>query len=226
MVSRNRLFGWMVAALLAPGMAQAQVAQPPRPPQGAVQPPPAQQPARPGTPGATGAPGSASTGMPISTDYVIGPDDVLGIVFWRDADMTQDVTVRPDGNITLPLIRDIKAVGLRPDELREVITKAAAKFIADPNVTVIVRQINSRNVFVMGQVLRPGPYPVSGQMNVLQLLAIAGGLGEYADSEKITITRTEAGKPVTLKFNFKDVTRGKNPDQNILLKPGDTVVVP
>jgi polysaccharide export outer membrane protein len=215
----------MVAALLAPGVAHAQVAGQPRPAQGAVQPPAAQQPtARPGAP--AGAPAGVSTGLPISTDYVIGPDDVLGIVFWRDADMTQDVTVRPDGNITLPLIRDIKAVGLRPDELREVITKAAAKFIADPNVTVIVRQINSRNVFVMGQVLRPGPYPVSGQMTVLQLLAVAGGLGEYADSEKITITRTEDGKPVTLKFNFKDVARGKNPEQNIVLKPGDTVVVP
>jgi polysaccharide export outer membrane protein len=224
MPSRSRFHVWIVAALLAPGVAQAQVAAQPRPAQGAVQPPTAQQPpARPGTPG---APAGVSTGLPISTDYVIGPDDVLGIVFWRDADMTQDVTVRPDGNITLPLIRDIKAVGLRPDELREVITKAAAKFIADPNVTVIVRQINSRNVFVMGQVLRPGPYPVSGQMNVLQLLAVAGGLGEYADSEKITITRSEDGKPVTLKFNFKDVARGKNPQQNIVLKPGDTVVVP
>jgi polysaccharide export outer membrane protein len=169
---------------------------------------------------------AASTGLPIPTDYVIGPDDVLGIVFWRDADMTGDVTVRPDGMITLPLIRDVKAAGLRPDELREQIQKAAAKFIEDPNVTVVVRQINSRNVFITGQVSRPGPYPVSGQMTVLQLIAVAGGLSEFADEKGITITRTEGGKTQTLKFNYKDVARGKNMQQNIVLKPGDTVVVP
>ncbi len=82
---------------------------------------------------------------------MIGPDDVLGVVFWRDADMSGDVTVRPDGNITLPLLRDVKAAGLRPDQLREQIQKAAAKFIADPNVSVVVRQINSRNVFITGR---------------------------------------------------------------------------
>jgi polysaccharide export outer membrane protein len=153
--------------------------------------PVAPQPARPGTPpGGAAAPvqgprtptsTTASTGMPTPTDYVIGPDDVLGIVFWRDTEMTGDVTVRPDGNITLPLLRDIKAAGLRPEELREAITKAASKLIADPNVSVVVRQINSRNVFITGQVARPGAYPVSGQMTVLQLVAVAGGLTEYAD---------------------------------------------
>jgi polysaccharide export outer membrane protein len=158
------------------------------------------------------------------TDYTIGPDDVLGIIFWRDQDMTGDVTVRPDGMITLPLLRDIKAAGLRPDELRDVIQKSAAKFIADPNVTVVVRQINSRNVFIMGQVLRPGAYPVSGTMTALQLIALAGGLNEFADAKGITITRV--GSAEVFKFNYKDVTRGKNMAQNIVLKPGDTVVVP
>ena len=224
MASRSCLRVVMVGWLMASGVAQAQVAQQPRPTQPtqpAGQPP---APARPGTQ-AGGTP-TASTGLPISTDYVIGPDDVLGIVFWRDADMTQDVTVRPDGKITLPLIRDVQAAGLRPDELREVITKASAKFIADANVTVVVRQINSRNVFITGQVVRPGPFPVSGQMTVLQLVAVAGGLTEYANGKQITIMRVENGKTQTFRFNYNDVAKGKNVEQNIVLKPGDTVVVP
>lgn len=177
-------------------------------------------------PGGRPASGAASTGMPVPTDYVIGPDDVLGIVFWRDADMSGDVTVRPDGMITLPLVQDVKAAGLTPDVLRQQIQQAASKFISDPNVTVIVRQINSRNVFITGEVARPGPFPVSGQMTVLQLIAVAGGVSEYADRKNITITRTENGKPVTFKFNYNDVSKGKNVNQNIVLKPGDTVVVP
>ena len=169
---------------------------------------------------------TASTGMPIPTDYVIGPDDVLGIVFWREPEMSGDVTVRPDGNITLPLIRDIKAAGLRPDELREAITKAATKYVSDPNVSVVVRQINSRNVFITGQVARPGAYPVSGQMTVLQLVAVAGGLTEYADEGQISVLRTENGKSVRLRFNYGEVARGKRLEQNVVLKPGDQVVVP
>jgi polysaccharide biosynthesis/export protein len=219
MVMRLRAcFGTLMSTvLLTAAVASAQTA-PPRATPGQV---PAAQPA-----GARQAPGTASTGMPISTDYTIGPDDVLGIVFWRDADMTQDVTVRPDGNITLPLIRDIQAAGLKPEQLRDIITKAAAKFIADPNVTVVVRQINSRNVFITGQVTRPGPYPVSGQMTVIQLISVAGGLTEYADRKGITIMRTENGKADILRFNYNDVTKGKNIAQNVVLKPGDTVMVP
>lgn len=211
----------VVALVAAPAVASAQVApQPARPT------PPAGGVATPGQAPRTPATATASTGMPVPTEYVIGPDDVLGIVFWRDADMTGDVTVRPDGNITLPLLRDIKAAGLRPDELREAITKAAAKLIADPNVSVVVRQINSRNVFITGQVARPGAYPVSGQMTVLQLIAVAGGLTEYADGGQIGIVRTENGKSVRHRFNYGDFARGKKLEQNIVLRPGDQVVVP
>jgi polysaccharide export outer membrane protein len=165
---------------------------------------------------------AVSTGTSVPGDYVIGPDDVLGIQFWRDADMSGDVTVRPDGMITLPLIRDVKAAGLRPEELRDVIVKAASKLIEDPNVTVIVRQINSRNVFVTGQVTRPGAYGVSGEMRVLQAITLAGGLTEYAKGKKIRIVRE--GK--SFLFNYNEALEGKNLDQNIVLKPGDTVVVP
>ena len=163
-----------------------------------------------------------STGVAVPTDYVIGPDDVLGIQFWRDQDMSGDVTVRPDGMITLPLIREIKAAGLKPEELRDQIVKAAAKYIEDPNVTVFVRQINSRNVFITGQVARPGGYAVSGQMKVLQVIALAGGLNEYANGKKIRIMREDKSFP----FNYNEVLDGKKLEQNIVLKPGDTIMVP
>jgi polysaccharide biosynthesis/export protein len=210
-----------IAAFVAPATTWAQV-QPPANPQPTARPMPG--PLQGGR--APGTPPTASTGLAVPTDYTIGPDDVLGVVFWRDADMTGDVVVRPDGMITLPLLHDIKAAGLRPDELRLKIVEAAAKLIEDPNVSVVVRQINSRNVFITGQVARPGPYPVSGQMTVLQLIAIAGGVGEFADKKNITITRVQGGKTETLKFNYKDVAKGKSLEQNIILKPGDTVVVP
>lgn len=216
-VSRLTVASLALALLLAPAGAPLLQAQ--APPAGAQTP-------RPGTPAAPTTPTAIATGAPIPTDYVIGPDDVLGVLFWRDADMSGDVTVRPDGMITLPLVRDIKAAGLKPDELRAQIQKAASKYIEDPNVTVVVRQINSRNVFITGEVARPGPYPISGQLTVLQLIAISGGLNEFANEKDITITRTENGKTQAFRFNYKDVSRGKSLDQNIVLKPGDIVVVP
>jgi general secretion pathway protein A len=159
-------------------------------------------------------------------DYVIGPEDVLGIVFWRDADMTGDVTVRPDGMITLPLVGELRAVGLKPDALRDLITKASSKYLEDINVTVVVRRINSRKAFITGEVRTPGGYDLAGPRTVMQLIAMAGGLTEYADGGKITIMRQENGQTKTLKFNYKDVSRGKNLQQNVEVKPGDTVVVP
>jgi polysaccharide export outer membrane protein len=192
--------------------------------------PAAPAPARPGTTGpmqgrpAPTGPAVTSTGIATPTDYVIGPDDVLGIVFWRDTEMSGDVTVRPDGMITLPLLQDIKAAGLRPDELRAKIVEAAAKLIEDPNVSVTVRQINSRNVFVTGQVIRPGGYPVSGQMTVMQIISVAGGLTEFADG-KAVILRAEAGKQKPFEVNLNDVAKGKKIEQNIVLKPGDTIMV-
>jgi polysaccharide biosynthesis/export protein len=210
-----------IAAFVAPATAWAQV-QPPTTPPATARPLPS--PLQGGR--TAGTPPTASTGIAMPTDYTIGPDDVLGVVFWRDTDMTGDVVVRPDGMITLPLLHDIKAAGLRPEELRQKIVEAAAKLIEDPNVSIVVRQINSRNVFITGQVARPGPFPVSGQMTVMQLIAIAGGVSEFADQKNISITRVQNGKTETFKFNYKDVARGKRPEQNIILKPGDTVVVP
>jgi len=162
----------------------------------------------------------------VPAGYVIGSEDVLGIVFWRDAEMTGDVTVRPDGMITLPLIGDLRAVGLKTEALRDAITAAASKYLEDINVTVVVRQIHSRKVFITGEVRTPNAYPLAGPLTVMQLVALAGGLNEYADGGNITIMRTDGGQTRTFKFNYKDVSKGKNLAQNIELKPGDTVVVP
>ena len=169
---------------------------------------------------------AVSTGVPLPTAYVIGPEDVLLIVVWREKDMSADVVVRPDGKITLPLLNDLQAAGLTPDQLRQTVEKAASKYVAEPNATVIVKAINSRKVHILGSVGRAGTYPLSGDMTVLQLIALAGGLQEYADAKHITVMRKEDGKDTVLKFNYKDVVRQKNMPQNVQLKPGDTVIVP
>jgi polysaccharide biosynthesis/export protein len=160
-------------------------------------------------------------------NYVIGPDDVLSVLFWRDKDMTADVVVRPDGKISLPLINDIQAGGLTPSELCEAVKAVARRYVEDPSVTVVVKQINSRKLFITGQVEKPGPYPMGGPTTVLQLIATAGGLREFADGKRILIMRTDkTGKQTGRLFNYRQVTEGKNLAQNIELQPGDTVVVP
>ena len=158
--------------------------------------------------------------------YVIGPNDVLTVVFWRDKDMSADVVVRPDGNITLPLLNDVRAAGLTPDELRARIVAEAQRFIEDPSPTVVVKEINSRKVFITGQVEKPGPYPLSVSMTVIQLIAMAGGLKEFADGKNILVMRTENGTQNAFSFDYQQLLKRKNLHQNIELKPGDTVVVP
>lgn len=170
------------------------------------------------------APASAPTAPPGS--YLIGPEDVLGVVFWREPEISGDLTVRPDGRITLPLIGEMQAEGLTPEALKAQIQTAAGKFISDPNVAVVVRQTNSRKVFITGKVVTPGTYPLAGPRNVMQIIALAGGLTEYADAKNITIMRNDKGTIKSFKFNYKDIARGKNLEQNIPLQPGDTVVVP
>ena len=168
----------------------------------------------------------APTGVTPPADYVIGPEDQLTIMFWREKDMSADVVVRPDGKITLPLLNEVQASGLTPEQLRLKVTDEAKRYVEEPNATVVVRQINSRKVFITGQVGKGGPYPLSSAMTVLQLISLAGGVNEYAKVSKISIMRTENGKPVRFPFNYKEVIEGKNLKQNIELKPGDTVIVP
>jgi polysaccharide biosynthesis/export protein len=158
--------------------------------------------------------------------YVIGPDDVLSVLFWREKDMSVDVVVRPDGKISLPLVNDIQAGGLTPGQLRDNVNTLARKYLDEPSVTVVVKQINSRKLFITGQVEKPGPFPMSGPTTVLQLISMAGGLKEFTDGKRILIMRTRDGKQTARMFNYRDVTSGKHLEQNIELQPGDTVVVP
>jgi polysaccharide biosynthesis/export protein len=180
--------------------------------------------ARPATPAA--APAAPPAGVRVPEDYVIGPEDILLISFWRDDSMSGEAVVRPDGKITLKLLNDIDVVGLTPEQLRQKLAKDATKFLEEPAPTVIVKQINSRKVFITGEVTKPGPYPLNAPTTVIQLITVAGGLNEYAKSEEIGILRTENGKTMRLPFNYKQVREGKKLEQNVLLKPGDTVIVP
>jgi polysaccharide biosynthesis/export protein len=165
-------------------------------------------------------------GVPLPADFVIGAEDGLGVLFWHEPEMSGDVVVRPDGLITLPLIGDIRAAGLKPETLRQEIQKAASRYLTEVNVMVVVRQINSRRVFITGEVAKPGAYPLTGPRTVMQLIALAGGLNEYADSNGITVMRIENGHQRSFQFHYRDVARGKALSQNIALQPGDTVVVP
>ncbi|MEO8682071.1 MAG: polysaccharide biosynthesis/export family protein [Vicinamibacterales bacterium] len=172
---------------------------------------------------------AAPTTAPASvlpSGYVIGADDVLSIVFWKDKEMSAEVTVRPDGKVALPLLNDLQAAGLTPDGLRDRVIAAARKYVEDPNPTVIVKTINSRKVFITGQVEKPGTYALNNPVTVLQLIAMAGGLRDFAKGKNISVLRTEDGRQVFYGFNYQEVVGRKNLDQNIDLRPGDTVVVP
>jgi polysaccharide biosynthesis/export protein len=167
-----------------------------------------------------------TTGIQPPPGYIIGARDVLSVIFWRDKDMSADVSVRPDGMISLPLINEIKAEGLTPDQLRDQVAQRAARYIADPTVSIVVREINSRQVFITGEVNKPGAYSLMMPTSVMQLISLAGGLREYAKTKDIVILRTESGKQTAIPFNYKDVMNRKKLTQNILLQPGDTVIVP
>ena len=158
--------------------------------------------------------------------FVIGPEDVLEISVWKEADVSRTVPVRPDGKISIPLLNDLQATGLTPVQLQEELTQALRKFITGPQVTVIVREINSRRIFVIGEVTRPGAFPMFPSMTVLQALSTAGGFSQFAKLSGVYVLRLENGKQVTYPFNYKDVIRGLRPEQNINLRPGDTIVVP
>ena len=184
---------------------------------------PAGTPAQPPTQPATGA-------ITPPADYVIGPEDVLVILFWRDKEISTETTVRPDGKISLLLVNEIQAAGLTPEELRLSIMKAAASqklFAEEPTVSVGVKAINSRKVYISGAVGKPGPYPLNSPLNVLQLITLAGGLNEYADKENIQLIRNENGAPKSYRINYKEIEKGKNLTKNLMqLKAGDQLIVP
>jgi len=159
-------------------------------------------------------------------NYVIGSQDMLDISVWREPDFSRTVPVRPDGKISLPLLNDMQAAGLTPSQLAEELTKSLNKFVTNPQVTIIVTQINSQRFYVLGEATRPGAYTLIPDMTILQALSNAGGFTTYANAKKIYLLRQENGKQQKLSFNYKDVISGKRTEQNIALKNGDTIVVP
>lgn len=161
----------------------------------------------------------------LPSDYVIGVEDVLSVIFWREKDMSADVVVRPDGKISLPMLNDVPAAGLTPEALAAVVAKAGTKFVRDAGATVIVKEIRSRKIYIIGEVARPGTFQLGSEMTVLQAIGEAGGFIEGADKGDVIIVRNEAGKERRFKFNYNDVVKGKNPAQNIKLQPGDTIIV-
>lgn len=158
--------------------------------------------------------------------YKIGPQDVLRIDVWKEPEISRTVPVRPDGKISLPLLNDVQAAGLTATELSGVLTEGLKKYINNPQVTVGVTEINSRRVYVTGEVTRPGALPLLPNMTVLQGLSSTGGFTQFARVKNIYVLRTIDGKQQKLPFNYKEVLNGHNPVQNILLQPGDVIVVP
>ncbi len=160
-----------------------------------------------------------------AAEYVIGPEDVLHVAVWKEADLTATLPVRPDGKISLPLLNDVQAAGLTPIQLADSVTEKLKKFISDPRVTVVVTQINSKRVYLVGEVSHAGPLPMLPNMTVLQALASAG-MNQFANTKKIYILRTENGKQEKLPVNYSKLLKGEEMDRNYPLKPGDTIVVP
>ena len=159
-------------------------------------------------------------------EYAIGAEDVLGILVWREPELSLDVIVRPDGYVTLPLLNDVLASGKRPGELKEHLQQLLRVYVKDPNVTVIVREIKSRTVSITGRIVKPGSYPILGPMRALDLVARAGGLAPTADARHLSVLRTERGERISLPLDYTEVTRGLRVWQDVLLRPGDTIVVP
>lgn len=159
--------------------------------------------------------------------YVIGNDDVLAINVWKEPEISRSVPVRPDGKISLPLIGDVQAAGLTPAQLQADLEKKFTSFISAPDVSVIVQEVKSQKFNILGEVNRPGSYPLSTPMRVLDAIALSGGFRDFAKSKDVYVLRTAAdGKRERLPFNYKQVIKGRNQQQNVELQPGDTIVVP
>ncbi len=179
---------------------------------------------------ATVAPSATDTktNVQLGDVYRIGVEDELQISVWREPELSLPVVVRPDGMITLPLLNDLSVVGQTTDELRAMLTEKLKAFVNDPQVTITVRQIRSRKVFLVGQVSRQGAYQLNGRKTILELLTEAGGLGVFAKSRSIYVLRTVNGKEQKIPFNYKKMVSGRGNEvrDDILLVPGDIVVVP
>jgi len=159
--------------------------------------------------------------------YIIGPQDTLSVSVWKEPDLSsQSVQVRPDGKVSIPLLNDVQATGLTALQLSSQITTGLKKYVADPRVTVVVTAVNSRRVYVLGEVVHAGGFALLPDMTVLQAISDAGGLTQFAHGKKIYVLRNEGGQQVKYPFNYNKVLKGENAEQNFPLKSGDTIVVP
>jgi polysaccharide export outer membrane protein len=169
----------------------------------------------------------AETSTPHNSTFVIGNDDRLNINVWKDPELTKTVQVRPDGKISMPLIGELQAAGRTPLQLEQEISDKLKAYVTQPDVTVIVEQINSEKFNILGKVAKPGSYPLTTTTTVLDAIAEAGGFLDFAKQKGVYILRPKpGGGEVRLHFNYKDVIKGKNPQENVRLEPHDTVVVP
>ena len=162
----------------------------------------------------------------VASAYIIGAMDVLEIQVWKEPDLSRQVLVRPDGNITLPLIGDIRASDMNTLDLKALLTERLRNFVDNPEVTVTLLESRSKNFYIIGKVNRPGTYPLTPNMTVLQALSAAGDLADWADKNSIRIIRRSGEKEEIIPFDYDKVVSGKNLEQNILLQPNDTIVVP
>lgn len=158
-------------------------------------------------------------------EYVIGPEDSLHVAVWKEPDLSATLPVRPDGKISLPLLNDVQAAGLTPLQLATSLTEKLKKYIADPRVTVVVAQINSKRIYLVGEVLHAGATPMLPNMTVLQALSSAG-LNQFANTKRIYVLRNENGKQQKLPVDYRKLVKGERIEQNYILQPGDTIVVP
>jgi polysaccharide export outer membrane protein len=166
-----------------------------------------------------------AAGARVPVDYVIGADDTLLITVWKEPDLSATLPVRPDGKISLPLLDDVQAAGMTPMQLGASIKEKLKKYVADPRVTVVVTAMNSQRIYVLGEVTHTGAMPLLPNMTVLQAISSAG-LTQFANVKAIYILRVLDGKQTKTRFNYKDAIKGRGDQQNIVLKPGDTIVVP
>jgi polysaccharide export outer membrane protein len=158
-------------------------------------------------------------------DYVIGPEDVVHVQVWKENDLTATLPVRPDGKISLPLLNDVQAAGLTPEQLAQSLTEKLKKYIADPRVTVVVTAINSKRIYLIGEVLHTGGMPLLPNMTVLQALSSAG-LNQFAKTKGIYVLRTVNGKQEKLAVNYRKLVKGQEIEENYVLQSGDTIVIP
>ncbi|MFZ0771051.1 MAG: polysaccharide biosynthesis/export family protein [Candidatus Sulfotelmatobacter sp.] len=174
----------------------------------------------------TPATAANSAAQPHDDSFVIGNDDVLAINVWKEPDISRSIPVRSDGKISLPLVGEVQAAGLTPLRLEKDIASKLKNYISEPEVTVMVQQVNSQKFNILGQVAKPGSYVIANSPTVLDAIALAGGFRDFAKKKNIYVLRQGASGESRIPFNYKDVSQGKNMSQNIKLQPGDTIIVP